>query len=143
MGRLIYISLFFIFLSFSTNAQNFMMNMDIHEVMSDTTNIYPCTRVVWGIKRDTIAFLWQNHYPIYFVKRPYYKKNTRGTKKIMARYVDLLSKEQNTKAILRDLFYNQWEELYLITIYANPGLIIYITRLDGKYPHYMFIMTPN
>lgn len=133
--------IFFFFLSFSTYAQNFMMHMNVREVMDDTVYTYNETKVIWGMRQDTLGFLWENHYPIYFIKKPYYKGNSRSTKKLIKKYIDILHNEKiEDKVILRNIFYNQWGELYLITIYSIPGIMIYITCLDSKFPHYAFLM---
>src|SRR5690349_10155905 len=112
--------IFFFFLSLSTYAQNFMNHMDVYEVMEDTMNVYPHTTVIWGMKQDTIGFLWDNHYPIYFIKRAY-KPVAKSTRKLMAEYIEMLNEEQSknkdydkNKAVLRNIYFNQWDELYLI-----------------------------
>lgn len=116
--------------------------MNVSEVRSDTTIHYPCIKVIWGIKYDTLGFIWDNHTPIYFIRQPYHKQKSRAVKTATKKYIEILQKEKiDDNILLRDLFYNRWGELYLVTIYTDPGIIIKINRLDDKFPHFTFLMT--
>lgn len=137
--------LFFIISSYVAQSQSFMMYMNIRETVAPTTIVSYKTKVIWGIKQDTFAILWNDRY-LYLSRKSKYGKNTaRIRKKIeeVLNHKDTRKEERAKHIVFRELFYNQWGELYLVTVYMNKGCVILINRLDAKYPHYRFQMSPE
>lgn len=124
-------------------SQSFMMNMSVVETTKDSTiNLYN-TKVIWGIKQDTFAILWNNNY-LRFCKKSRYGKGTAEIRKQIEEFLRSdYSNEHPRHIVFRELYYNLWGELYLITIFMHKGCIVLINRMDDKFPYYMFTMMPD
>ena len=120
-----------------------MMNMRVEEVQVDTAITYSRIKVIWGIRDDKICFLWKD-YPKCFERIKNTSFNTtRVVRKKLQKILKLLEKEKegrNENIKLRDIYRNPYGEIFLITILSDNGLIIFIVRLDGVYPTYVFTM---
>ena len=128
-------------------TQNFMMNMDVRESTEDTVISYSSIQVIWGIKNDTICFIWGEYIPMCFTRVGHGKRPPKAVRESIHKYLEKLERMErkqrikNTDVRIRGIFYNKWGEVFLIVVYMNKGALIFINRLNGPYLSYSFKMT--
>lgn len=118
-----------------------MKQMDVIEVWEDTTRYTYDVKVVWAIGEwGDASFIWGN-------KGIYFDKQLKGStiqqrkqiKKIIDKYhASNKSRVYNMKIKHHGLYSNEWGEIFYISIYMDIEILIWITRMDGKYPCYFF-----
>lgn len=128
----------------SCYGQSFMMKMNVVEVIEDTTRYTDSVKVVWAVGQwEEVAFIW-NDKKLYFDKQQKdpTRRQRRRIKEIRDKYdISKLRRKYDVKVKHESLYLNRWNEVFLITIYVDKGILIWINRVDGRYPCYFFKMT--
>ena len=135
--------LFFFLFCAQLQAQNYMMSMNVQETVDDSTTYSYNTKVIWGAREREICLIWNNK-SLHFYKHLNRKGRSKAVRKAVEKYTKENQDYKKIKALrLRELFSNQWGELFLITVYMEKNTLIIINRVDGKFPHYSFNMVLN
>lgn len=119
--------------------------MDIQEITPDGVTIYYCnTKVLWGLKEKELCFVWEGHKMISFTKQSPLKIPSKHLREKIRLYLkDPINKENDKYLKLRSLFINQWGEIFLVSIYIDNGVTIFIICLNRRSPHYHFQMVSD
>lgn len=131
--------IFLVFSSFSCLGQNFLMRMDISEIYDSSRIDSKNVKVVWGIDYNKdISFIWDEKI-LFFTKKQTNPtiKQIRLIKKIEKKYEPFIKKKEEYLRISA-IYLNEKNEVFYIRIHANGGILIWIHRLDGKFPCYFF-----
>lgn len=130
-----------LFSAISCFGQSYMTKMDVIEVLEDTTYYTNSVKVVWAIGRwGDVSFIWENK-GLYFdeqLRNPT-RKQKRRTKEIRDKYqVEERRRKYDKNVKHHHLYLNKWNEIFLITVYMDREILIWVSRVDGKFPCYFF-----
>jgi|GEM_PF-5231912 len=113
----------------------FRMEMNVREVQFDTTRCHRNVRVLWGIKDDTICFIYGEK------ARCFYPLSRKSQQKIMKTRDRLLtwshlSKPGDKHFIMQDKF----NELYHVRIVSlkEGKFVIFVVNMEYGTPNYVF-----
>jgi hypothetical protein len=117
----------------------FRMPMSIRETPFSGENRFYKEDVIWGIKEDTICFLFNEtvrcYYPLNRITKSRLSKRSR---KQISKHFYKYSKPGDKHFLLQD-FRN---EIYIIRIVDENGVLIYIINLEYGYPNYTLRFAP-
>jgi hypothetical protein len=134
-----------LFASISCYSQNFMMKMNVVEVYDNITIKSDSIKVIWGIDNmGSISLIWGTPEKMMYFKR----KNKIASQKQREKLREMIevyklqpdNVESDRYIKVMSLFSDEKENIYLIKMIMNQGVMIYITRVDGRFPHYYFGM---
>lgn len=115
------------------------MPMSIRETPFSGENRFYTEDVIWGVKEDTICFLFDEtircYYPLNNITRTRLSKRS---KKQINKHFSKYSKSGDRYFLLQD-FRN---EIYIVRIVQIDSILIYIINLEYGYPNYTLRFAP-
>lgn len=123
----------FLFVSIHLRAQSmYKMDMDVQEIgFNDSKSCTPDTPVIWGIRFDTICFMFTTNHLCFFPigERIKFESNK---KQIIEKYI-----RDNKITVLVQDFHNEKYTITMMTDQQTGRMLIFITNIDFGFPSYV------
>jgi hypothetical protein len=130
-----------LFTSISCYSQSFMMNMEVKEVYESGTITNERVRVVWRVEGERrLSIAWED-------KILNFNKSASNPSKQQRKIIRKIKSEYKKVRIIYDhsrklqsLYISDDNEVFFVTVYIGDGVLIWVKRLDEKFPCYFFKM---
>lgn len=125
-------------------GQNFMMKMNVLEVYENITIRNDSIKVIWGINEEgDISFIWGNPQKMIYFRRKHEltsQKQREELHDMIERYKLQPDNAKSNKVKILGLFSDRNGDIYLVKVVMNDGVVVWIKKMNDKFPHYYFGM---